>query len=218
MVDYQGTAPITGPTVISTVAPSGTEPGTFIIATQAAIFFTSSVQYSGTGTLTGPSAISTIQPVGTQAGTVIIATPAPDPSYVTTTIFLTATDAADSTTITTIPPSGTSPGIIVMGRRASFVTVVGPYTATTDIPTGPTTVSIVQPSDTQAGTQHRFAICFSYFNLDFCFFDLIDNRFHFLYAYEVLIVLFQLIFTKLFIFTKFFHQPRVQPHVFGLTQ
>ncbi|CCF44212.1 proline rich protein 5MeD [Colletotrichum higginsianum] len=130
LVDYQGTVPITGPTAISTVGPSGTAPGTFIIATQAAIFVTSSVQYSGSGTISGPSAISTIPPVGTRAGTIIVATPPPEPSYITTTIFLTASDAPETTTVASIPPSGTNPGTIVVGRRAVFVTVVGPYTGT----------------------------------------------------------------------------------------
>ncbi|KAK1964171.1 hypothetical protein LY78DRAFT_704618 [Colletotrichum sublineola] len=216
MVDYQGTDPITGPTEVSTVMPSGTAPGTFIIATQAAIFVTSSVQYTGTGTLTGPSAISTIQPVGTQAGTIVIATPAPEPSYVITTIFLTATDAADSATITTIAPSGTLPGTIVVGRRALFVTVVGPYTETT------ARYRIRTDTDNDTGEHNGHShYLFEFINIVQLFYQLYRRyrtqyiaeyiwRFHSLYDHEVLLVLFQLIFIKLFVFIKLFHQRRGQ--------
>ncbi|GKU18141.1 unnamed protein product [Fusarium langsethiae] len=141
---HTGTDVITGPVVITTIAPDNGQPGTVIIETPVAPESTSTPlpAESATGApeatatyvtvyrphigperITAPVTISTINPSGGQPGTVIIETPDQD-----------------------LPPVTTS-----AGPAASYVTVYQPHTGTERI-TAPVTITTLEPANGQPGT------------------------------------------------------------------
>ncbi|KAF4954779.1 hypothetical protein FGADI_5077 [Fusarium gaditjirri] len=144
---YTGTGVITAPVTVSTIAPSGGQPGTVIIETPEPetpgpnptvtlpagpneSYITVFRPHTGTDVITGPVTITTIAPANGQPGTVIIETPVASE--------LGSTPApVDSATIA--PP------------QATYVTVYRPHTGVDRI-TAPVTVSTIAPSSDQPGT------------------------------------------------------------------
>ncbi|KAI0602074.1 hypothetical protein F4775DRAFT_603668 [Biscogniauxia sp. FL1348] len=71
------------------------------------------------------------------------------PSYVTTTVLYTETAVISLPCTTTVPPSGTTPGTVII-KTVGYVTITIPYTGTGRI-SSPTTTT-VPPSGTASGT------------------------------------------------------------------
>ncbi|KAM0416438.1 hypothetical protein ACHAPD_005364 [Fusarium lateritium] len=141
---HTGTDVITGPVVITTIAPANGQPGTVIIETPVApessstplpaesgtsapqataTYVTVYRPHTGTDKITAPVTITTINPSGGQPGTVIVETPDQD-----------------------LPPVTTS-----AGPAASYVTVYQPHTGTDRI-TAPVTITTIEPANGQPGT------------------------------------------------------------------
>ncbi|KAJ3532188.1 hypothetical protein NM208_g8553 [Fusarium decemcellulare] len=188
---YSGTERITAPVTVTTIEPSGDQPGTVIIETPgtqappvttagpAPSYITIYRPYTGTGQITGDVTVTTISPSGDEPGTVIIETPGPQappvtttgpiatPSYITIYRPHTGTDEITSDiTVTTIPPSGDEPGTVIIetpGPQAppittagpvatpSYITIYRPYTGTDEI-TSDVTVTTISPSGDEPGT------------------------------------------------------------------
>ncbi|RBR17069.1 uncharacterized protein FIESC28_06571 [Fusarium coffeatum] len=134
---HTGPDKITAPITITTVEPSGGQPGTVIIETPdqdlppmttsagpAASYVTVYQPHTGTDRITEPVTITTIEPANGQPGTVIIETPgqqappvtsAPPPaSYVTITRLYTGTETINEPITTTVPPQGDQPGTVIV--------------------------------------------------------------------------------------------------------
>ncbi|KAF0642080.1 hypothetical protein FPSE5266_07978 [Fusarium pseudograminearum] len=141
---HTGPERITAPVTITTINPSGDQPGTVIIETPdqdlppvttsagpAASYVTVYQPHTGTDRITAPVTITTIEPANGQPGTVIIETPgqqappvtsSPAPaSYVTISRLYTGTDQITEPITTTVPPQGDQPGTIIvetLGQKA----------------------------------------------------------------------------------------------------
>ncbi|KAI8687235.1 hypothetical protein NCS56_00295800 [Fusarium sp. Ph1] len=183
---YSGVNPITGPITVTTIPPTGTDPGTVIIETLAAqttsefepSYITIYRPYSGVEIITTPTTVTTIPPQGTDPGTVIIETPGqappittsdPEPSYITITRPYTGAEPITAPiTVTTIPPTGTDPGTVIIETPStetptanapvtvpagdnSYVTVFRAHTGPDRI-TAPVTVTTIAPANGQPGT------------------------------------------------------------------
>ncbi|KAM5363686.1 hypothetical protein ACJZ2D_011884 [Fusarium nematophilum] len=187
---YTGTGTITEPTTVTTIEPTGDEPGTVIVETPTQaqnptttvtperVYVTIFRPYTGTGSITEPTTITTIEPTGDEPGTVIIETSTeaqnptvtvpPEPIYVT--IFRPHTGTGIITapvTITTIEPTGGEPGTVIIETPVAqtetenapvtvspdpvYVTVFRPHTGADTI-TGPITVTTIEPTGDQPGT------------------------------------------------------------------
>ncbi|KAJ4227213.1 hypothetical protein NW759_004584 [Fusarium solani] len=179
---YPGPGQIDAPITVTTIAPEGDQPGTVIIetpgqappvtATPEPSYVTVFRPYTGTGFITEPTTVTTIEPQGDQPGTVIVETPGqappvtaspePEPSYIT--VYRPYPGPGEITapvTVTTIPPSGTDPGTVIIETPApvtsrskpepSYVTVYRPYPGPGEI-TAPVTVTTIEPSGTEPGT------------------------------------------------------------------
>ncbi|KAG8667397.1 hypothetical protein FPOAC1_012228 [Fusarium poae] len=141
---HTGTDVITGPVVITTIAPANGQPGTVIIETPVAPESSSTLLPAESGTvvpqatatyvtvyrphtgperITAPVTVTTISPSADQPGTVIVETPDQD-----------------------LPPVTTS-----AGPAASYVTVYQPHTGTDRI-TAPVTITTIEPINGQPGT------------------------------------------------------------------
>ncbi|RGP69375.1 hypothetical protein FSPOR_4764, partial [Fusarium sporotrichioides] len=143
---------ITAPVTISTIKPSGGQPGTVIIETPdqdlppvttsvgpAASYVTVYQPHTGTERITDPVTITTIEPANGQPGTVIIETPGqqappvtstPSPAlYVTISRPYTGTDQITEPIMTTIPPQGDQPGTVIFetpGQKAFQTSATSP--------------------------------------------------------------------------------------------
>jgi len=106
-VAFTGSVSIAGPTTISTIPPSGTAPGTHIVATPP-VFTTVTSIVSG---LAGVVPISTVVPSGPGPVTVIIGVPA---VTVTVTAAYSGSDVITVPTTVTVTQSGTAPGSVVI--------------------------------------------------------------------------------------------------------
>ncbi|RSL69195.1 hypothetical protein CEP54_002473 [Fusarium duplospermum] len=172
---YPGPGQITAPVTVTTIEPSGTEPGTVIIETPGQAppittaepsYITITRAYSGVDPITGPITVTTIPPTGTDPGTVIIETPVVqtsefDPSYITITRAYRGIDPITGPiTVTTIPPTGTDPGTVIIETpeaqttsefEPSYITIYRPYSGV-EIITAPTTVTTIPPQGTDPGT------------------------------------------------------------------
>ncbi|KAJ3465412.1 hypothetical protein MRS44_006070 [Fusarium solani] len=183
---YRGLDPITGPITVTTIPPTGTDPGTVIIETPEAqttsefepSYITIYRPYSGVEIITAPTTVTTIPPQGTDPGTVIIETPGqappittsdPEPSYITITRPYTGAEPITAPiTVTTIPPTGTDPGTVIIETPStetptanapvtvpagddSYVTVFRAHTGPDRI-TAPVTVTTIAPANGQPGT------------------------------------------------------------------
>ncbi|QPC63673.1 hypothetical protein HYE67_005904 [Fusarium culmorum] len=141
---HTGPERITAPITITTINPSGDQPGTVIIETPdqdlppvttsagpAASYVTVYQPHTGTDRITAPVTITTIEPANGQPGTVIIETPGqqallvtstPAPaSYVTISRLYTGTDQITEPITTTVPPQGDQPGRVIVetpGQKA----------------------------------------------------------------------------------------------------
>lgn len=181
---YPGPGEITAPVTVTTISPSGTDPGTVIIETPAPVTSSSEPEpsyvtvyrpYPGPGEITAPVTVTTIEPSGTEPGTVIIETPGqappvtsspqPEPTYVT--VYRPYPGPGEITapvTVTTIEPSGTEPGTVIIETpgqappvtsspepEPSYVTVYRPYPGPGEI-TAPVTLTTIEPSGTEPGT------------------------------------------------------------------
>ncbi|KAF0636930.1 hypothetical protein FPSE5266_10950, partial [Fusarium pseudograminearum] len=170
------TRPYTGPdpinqAVITTIPPSGNQPGTVIYQTPveqpASVtgnispqYITVSQQYTGTDQITEPI-VTTIPAQGAQPGTVIIET---QPPFVT--IYRPHTGAGQITspvTVSTIAPTGDQRGTIIIETpggespvtttpiEPSYITTTVFYTGTGVI-TAPTPFTTIPPQGDQPGT------------------------------------------------------------------
>ncbi|RSL64822.1 hypothetical protein CEP53_003909 [Fusarium sp. AF-6] len=173
---YPGPGQITAPVTVTTIEPSGTEPGTVIIETPGQAppittaepsYITITRAYSGVDPITGPITVTTIPPTGTDPGTVIIETPVAqttsefDPSYITITRAYRGIDPITGPiTVTTIPPTGTDPGTVIIETPEaqttsefdpSYITITRAYRGVDPI-TGPITVTTIPPTGTDPGT------------------------------------------------------------------
>jgi len=169
-VEYTGVDQITSP-IVTTVPPSGDQPGTVIIQTQAP-FVTIYQPYSGSGTITDPVTVSSIPPNGGQPGTIIIATPGsqppitttpPVPSYTSVYVEYSGTGViTEAVAVTTIQPEGDQPGTIIFNTpaasitstsaiQASYITVYQPHTGKDSI-TSSVTITTILPQGDQPGT------------------------------------------------------------------
>ncbi|KAF9774593.1 hypothetical protein IL306_007384, partial [Fusarium sp. DS 682] len=129
---YTGTGAITAPVTVTTIAPSGSQPGTVIIETPVASATSAPPQatyvtvyrpHTGADRITAPVTVTTIEPSGDQPGTVVIETPDLD-----------------------LPPVTTSAGPL-----ATYVTVYRPHTGADRI-TEPVTITTIEPTNGQPGT------------------------------------------------------------------
>ncbi|KLO88477.1 uncharacterized protein LW94_12672 [Fusarium fujikuroi] len=144
---YTGTGVITAPVTVSTIAPSGGQPGTVIIETPEPetpgsnptvtlptgpneSYITVFRPHTGTDVITGPVTITTIAPANGQPGIVIIETPVESEP---------ASTPAPVDSATSAPP------------QATYVTVYRPHTGSDRI-TAPVTVTTIEPSADQPGT------------------------------------------------------------------
>ncbi|KAJ0134402.1 Uncharacterized protein HZ326_22540 [Fusarium oxysporum f. sp. albedinis] len=132
-----GPSRITAPVTISTIEPTGGQPGTVIVETPdqdlapittssgpGAIYITVYQPCTRTERMTEPTTVTTIPPINNKPGTVVIETPGqqapptthiPVPvSYVTTTKPHTGTGRSEDTITTTIPPQGDQPGTVII--------------------------------------------------------------------------------------------------------
>lgn len=177
---YTGASSITGPITYTTIPPQSTRPGTVVIQTPPAYsppvysepaYVTTTQLYTGASSITAPITYTTIPPSGTKPGTVVIQTPpsysAPPvasgpPSYETTTqLYTGASSITGPITFTTISPSGTRPGTVVIQTPPSysppvysepgFITTTQLYTGASSI-SGPITYTTIPPSGTRPGT------------------------------------------------------------------
>ncbi|KAJ4323976.1 hypothetical protein N0V84_004068 [Fusarium piperis] len=172
---YSGVDPITGPITVTTIPPTGTDPGTVIIETPVAqttsefdpSYITITRPYRGIDPITGPITVTTIPPTGTDPGTVIIETPEAQttsvfgPSYITITRPYSGVDPITGPiTVTTIPPTGTDPGTVIIETPVtqttsefdpSYITITRPYRGVDPI-TGPITITTIPPTGTGPGT------------------------------------------------------------------
>ncbi|KAI8686118.1 hypothetical protein NCS55_00286300 [Fusarium keratoplasticum] len=180
---YRGIDPITGPITVTTIPPTGIDPGTVIIETPEAqttsefepSYITIYRPYSGVEIITAPTTVTTIPPQGTDPGTVIIETPGqappittsdPEPSYITITRPYTGAEPITAPiTVTTIPPTGTDPGTVIIetpdatteaapttsAPEPTYVTIYRPYTGSDTI-TAPVTVTTIAPTNGEPGT------------------------------------------------------------------
>ncbi|KAI1065383.1 hypothetical protein LB507_000856, partial [Fusarium sp. FIESC RH6] len=146
-------SPITAPITVTTIAPSGGQPGTVIIETpgpesQPAStdsppvtipqgqdgYVTVYQPYPGPGTITEPVTVSTIAPTNGQPGTVIIQTPAP-------------ASLASSTEAQTTSASA----VTIPADNGGYVTVYRPFPGPGTI-TAPRTVGTIAGTSGQPGT------------------------------------------------------------------
>ncbi|KNA98307.1 hypothetical protein FOXG_18383 [Fusarium oxysporum f. sp. lycopersici 4287] len=132
-----GPSRITAPVTISTIEPTGGQPGTVIVETPdqdlapittssgpGAIYITVYQPCTRTERMTEPTTVTTIPPINNKPGTVVIETPGqqapptthiPVPvSYVTITKPHTGTGRSEDTVTTTIPPQGDQPGTVII--------------------------------------------------------------------------------------------------------
>jgi len=100
---------ISRPVTISTVPPTGTAPGTVIVATPGTYVTTTGV-FTGSGTLSAPMTL-TIQPSGTMPGTVVVEVPA---TTVTTTVPYSGTSSLSGPLTITITQTATEPGALII--------------------------------------------------------------------------------------------------------
>ncbi|KAL4729219.1 hypothetical protein ACLX1H_003630 [Fusarium chlamydosporum] len=152
---HTGPERITAPITITTIEPSGDQPGTVIIETPdqelppvttsagpAASYVTVYQPHTGNDRITEPITITTIEPANGQPGTVIVETPGqqappvtstPAPvSYITITKPFTGTGEAGEPTTTTVPPQGDQPGTVIVetaekGRFESSTSALPSY-------------------------------------------------------------------------------------------
>ncbi|CAF3506238.1 unnamed protein product, partial [Fusarium graminearum] len=146
-------SPITAPITVTTIAPTGGQPGTVIIETPGPESQPSSTDnppvtipqgqdgyvtvyqpYPGPGTITEPVTVSTIAPTNGQPGTVVIQTPAPVASTSPT------SEETSSASAVTIPAD-----------NGGYVTVYRPFPGPGTI-TAPRTVGTVAPTSGRPGT------------------------------------------------------------------
>ncbi|KAM0299804.1 hypothetical protein ACHAPM_007034 [Fusarium culmorum] len=154
---HTGPERITAPITITTINPSGDQPGTVIIETPdqdlppvttsagpAASYVTVYQPHTGTDRITAPVTITTIEPANGQPGTVIIETPGqqallvtstPAPaSYVTISRLYTGTDQITEPITTTVPPQGDQPGRVIVetpGQKALETSASSPLSYVT---------------------------------------------------------------------------------------
>ncbi|EGU83944.1 hypothetical protein FOXB_05527, partial [Fusarium oxysporum f. sp. conglutinans Fo5176] len=150
--------PITAPITVTTIAPSGGQPGTVIIETPGPEsqseaqptttdsppvtipqgqdgYVTVYRPYPGPGVITAPVTVTTIAPTNGQPGTVIIETPAPE---------------APTSSSSDVPQT-TASAVTIPADNAGYVTVYRPYPGPGTI-TAPLTVGTVAPTNGQPGT------------------------------------------------------------------
>ncbi|KLP18323.1 Uncharacterized protein LW94_9986 [Fusarium fujikuroi] len=155
----------------TTIPPSGNQPGTVVIETQAP-FVTIYRPHTGIDRITAPITVSTIAPSGDQPGTIVVETPGAEPPVTTsppaptyTTLYEEYSGTDDITepfVKTTIEPQGDQPGTIIFDTPAqrvvstsaappSYVTVYQPHSGPDRI-TAPVTVTTIPPQGDQPGT------------------------------------------------------------------
>jgi hypothetical protein len=167
---HSGADCITAPITITTEQPTGRQPGTVIVETPdqdlppittsarpGTTFITVYQPATGTDKITEAVTLTTIQPANSQPGTVFIKTPGqqappvtsiPIPNtYITITRPYTGTDLINQPVITTIPPQGNQPGMVIiktLDQQAasitshtapSYISITRPYTRTDQITT-----------------------------------------------------------------------------------
>ena len=129
-----------GSSTVSTVPPSGTQQGTYVVGYNAG--FATATQYSDGPA--GSSTISTVPPSGTQQGTYVVEYNA---GFATSTQY--GDGPAGTSTIFTVAPSGTQPGTYIVQADPGYnqSTVYGDNTVA-----GSSTISTAAPSGSQQGT------------------------------------------------------------------
>ncbi|KIL93233.1 hypothetical protein FAVG1_03210 [Fusarium avenaceum] len=154
-------SPITAPITVTTIAPTGGQPGTVIIETPGPEpqsqsqpttsdsppltipqgqdgYVTVYRPYPGPGSITEPVTVTTIAPTNGQPGTVIIETPAP----------AVETSSAGSSSV---EAQTTASAVTIPADNGGYVTVYRPYPGPGKI-TAPRTIGTVAPSNGQPGT------------------------------------------------------------------
>ncbi|WZH40867.1 hypothetical protein QYS62_001805 [Fusarium acuminatum] len=154
---YTGTGSITAPATVTTIAGTNGQPGTLIIETPEPVAQTPTLAFDSTGT-----SAAVVPPVTID--------PAPGSQYTTIYKPYTGTGTISApVTITTIAPSGSQPGTVIIetpepetpglnptvtippGPNESYVTIFQPHTGA-DVITGPTVITTIAPSNGQPGT------------------------------------------------------------------
>ncbi|KAF2166598.1 hypothetical protein M409DRAFT_23232 [Zasmidium cellare ATCC 36951] len=170
---YTGTLPLTAPTTITTILPSGTRSGIYIIQYPRTGWVTVTSAYIGTAALTGQTTVRTVSPSGGYPGTYYVETPAPSSTYSTSNVVgsYTSNGITYSTTFeitTAVSDAGPTPAIstqINPSISEPFTTTISstpvvqipPYTTIyTQFPsassiTAPVTVTTIPPNSAGNG-------------------------------------------------------------------
>ena len=155
---HEGPDRITAPVTVSTIAPTGDQPGTVIVETPGseppvtttppAPSYTSVYEeYTGTDDMTEPRARTTIEPQGDQPGTIIFDTPgvrviSTSGAQATYTTSYRPHSGPDSITapitVATVAPQGNQPGTVI-------IETPGPALQISDPAPLPTYVTVYQP-------------------------------------------------------------------------
>ncbi|KAF4780055.1 hypothetical protein HER10_EVM0008962 [Colletotrichum scovillei] len=159
IVPYEGMSSITGPTTILNRPFDGTVPGTVIVGLPPASFITQTVPFTGREILTAPITISIAPPSGSQLGTVVIGSP----SAAFLASFIPFTGSTQET-LSVIQPTGTSPGVVIIGQTGGpnpdvedptyvasapqitptrYFTSIVTYLPASDAPNTPSTLAVI---------------------------------------------------------------------------